>query len=570
MFRKSFILTTLLLIGALLLTACAQTPAPPQEEPPPTTEAVEPTPTQAEPTAAPEVKEEVEPTEETMVEEKEEAPVEPAAPRILKVAATSSVTTWDPSASFSTEAIYMANIYEPLLWVNPPGSGEPFTPALAESWEISEDGTEWVFHLREGVKFHDGESLTAEAVKKSLERTIELGRGAAYIWGAVDTIEAVDDLTVKITLTAPAPLDRIAGSLYASWIMSPKAAEQDTEWFEEGNEAGSGPYTLASYEPDAEVVLQAFEAYWGGWEDNQFKTVVVSIVPEQVVQQQMLEGGEVDLALAIPLESVDDFRNNPNYTVNQNTSFANYVGLLNTQKPPLDNKLIRQAIAYAIPYEDIITVAAEGFAAQARGPVPTGLWPYNDEVFQYHQDLDKARELLAEAGYAEGGFELVLTHAAENVQEEKFAPLVKDALAQLGIEVDIQPMLWEQQWELAQGSPAEAQDIFLLLWWPTYSDGYDNLYSMFHSEDSPFFNLGYYSNPDFDTLIDEAHALTSVDPDTSLVKYNEALDILMEDSPSLFFYDVQAVVITPNHIQGYAYNINYPAVTFFYPLRAAD
>ena len=94
---------------------------------------------------------------------------------VLRVASTATVTTWDPSLSFSTEALYMANIYEPLLWVNAPGSAEDFTPALATSWETSEDGMTWTFHLREGVKFHDGANLTAGAVKRSVERTAEIG-----------------------------------------------------------------------------------------------------------------------------------------------------------------------------------------------------------------------------------------------------------------------------------------------------------------------------------------------------------------------------------------------------------
>ncbi|MGB9606576.1 MAG: ABC transporter substrate-binding protein, partial [Bryobacteraceae bacterium] len=145
------------------------------------------------------------------------------------------MTTWDPSASFSTEVLYMVNLYEPLLYVNPPGSPEQFRPALAESWEVSSDGLEWTFHLRKGVKFHDGEPLTAQAVQQSIQRTIDLGLGAAFIWSPVDTIEAVDDYTVRFHLKYAAALDLIAASSNGAWIMSPKAiaaAAADPQYFE--------------------------------------------------------------------------------------------------------------------------------------------------------------------------------------------------------------------------------------------------------------------------------------------------------------------------------------------------
>ena len=546
----------LLFVSLLTLTLvqCGQ-PATPEPE--------EPTSPPAEATEAPAP---AEPTEEP-AEEPTEAPP-PAAPKILRVAATASVTTWDPSASFSTEALYMANIYEPLMWINPDGT---FEPALAESWDISEDGLTWTFHIRDGVKFHDGGELTADVVKASIERTRELGTGASWIWWMVDSIEAVDDLTVVFTLSTAYPLDRVAASTYAAWIMSPTAAAyEDSEWFEAGNEAGSGPWMLESYTPDEEIVLTRFEDYWGGWDDDQFDKVVISIVPEQVVQSQMLEGGEVDLALSLPAETLENFKANPDFTVYEDATLFNYVGLMNTQKPPLDNKLVRQAIAYAIPYDDVVAVGAGGLGQQARGPVPHGLWPYSDEVSQYSYDPDKARELLAEAGYPDGGFSLVLTHAAENLSEERFAPVIKDALAEIGIDVEIRPMLWAQQWELAKGDPAEAQDIFLLLWWPTISDGYDNLSSMFKCEDSPFFGLAYYCNEEYDTLITDALAMTATDPETAQQKYTEAMNILAEDSPSLFLYDTSTFRPVPTYLKGYEYNANYPFSTFFYPIRLAQ
>lgn len=505
----------------------------------------------------------------------DEAPAPAAAggeggPNVLTVAATANLTTWDPIKSFSTEALYLANFYEPLLRVNPPDAAERFEPVLAESWESSADGLTWTFKLRPGVTFHDGEPLTADAVKMSIDAAKERA-GASFIWAPLDSVEVVDDLTVQFNLSYAAPLDLIASSLYGAWIVSPKALEAaaaDDTYFEQGIEAGTGPYMLESYTPDQEVLMTRFEEYWGGWQDGQFDKVLVMIVPEAVQQQQMLEGGEVDLALRIPEENYASFADKPGYTLVSEPSYFNYVGFLNTLRPPLDNKLVRQAIAYAIPYQDIIDVATFGQATQARGPVPAGVWPYSETVMQYSQDLDKAKALMAESGFGDGGIDLRLTYAAENQIEERFAPLIKDALAEIGINVSIEPILFNQQWEEAKNDPANAQDIFLLLYWPTYSDaGTDNLWSMFHSSEKPFFNLSYWQNGEFDTLIDDAAALTVTDPETSFTKYEEAQNLLVDEAPGLFFFDTKATYVIPDHIGGFKYNLNYPFATFFYQLQ---
>ena len=185
-----------------------------------------------------------------------EAP--PPLPKVLKIANTANITTWDPIASFSTEAAYLANSYEQLLRINPPGSAEQYTPLLATSWESSEGGKVWTFKLREGVKFHDGEAMNADAVVKSIDAARERG-GASFIWWMVDSVEAVDDLTVQFNLSSSAPIDLVASSLYGAWIVSPKAldaAAADENYWANGVEAGTGPYFIESYVPDQEIVFQ--------------------------------------------------------------------------------------------------------------------------------------------------------------------------------------------------------------------------------------------------------------------------------------------------------------------------
>jgi peptide/nickel transport system substrate-binding protein len=551
-----------ILLGVMLLvTGCGgQTQAPVSTESPTSPPATVAQPTKAPPTAVPPIE--------------APSPEPTAAPKVLRIALTANFTTWDPVKSFSTEAAYMANMYEQLLRINPPGAAEKFTPLLAESWESSADGLTWTFHLRQGVTFHDGEIMNANAVKLSIEAAKDHG-GASFIWLPLATIEATDDYTVVFNLKYSAPVDLIASSLYGAWIVSPKALEAvaaDETYFETGKEAGTGPYMLDSYTPDQEVVFKKFDNYWSGWQPDNYDIVLCQIVPEATTQQQLLEGGEIDLAGSIPTQNLDSFRTNPDYTVFDEKSFFNYVGFFNTLRPPLDNPLVRQALSYAIPYQDIIDISVTGLGTQSRGPVPEGVWPWSDKVMQYTYDLNAARDLLKQAGYENGGFSLRLTYASENTAETLFAPLIKDSFAQIGVDVSIEPMLFNQQWELSKTDPANAQDMFLLLYWPTYSDaGSDNLWSMFYYTESPFFNLSYWNNPDYNGLLDQAIASTVTDPTTSQQLYIDAMNLLVDQAPGVFFFDTKADYVIPNHIAGFQYNLNYPFTPFwFYQLTPAQ
>ena len=160
---------------------------------------------------------------------------------VLKVGHTATITTWDPVKSFSTEALYMANMYEPLLYATPAGAEEDFVPALATDWSVSDDGLTWTFNLREGVTFHDGEPFNAEAAKASIDAARERA-GASWIWWPVTDVVAVDDYTLDINLSTPAAVDLIAASTYAAWMVSPaalEAAAADEDFFEAAGQSYS-------------------------------------------------------------------------------------------------------------------------------------------------------------------------------------------------------------------------------------------------------------------------------------------------------------------------------------------
>jgi peptide/nickel transport system substrate-binding protein len=531
------ILAVVVVLG-LLMSACAApaTPAPPEE-------GATPAPPEEAPTPA------------------------PAEENVATYAMVTSFADIDPSISFSDDSVVVSNAYETLVWYSPPGSEEMLTPGLATSWESTEDGMEWTFHLREGVKFHDGTDFNAEAVKYSVDRTMEMAMGASYIWDPVEEVEVVDDYTVRFKLSYPAPVDLIAASGYGSWMMSPTCTEaHDSEWLNEGHDCGSGPYMIESRERGQRLVMTRFDDYWRGWQEGQFHKVAFDIVEEPTVRQQMIEAGEADVTYLLARENYEALDAREDVTVYTNPSFQNLIGLLNHKKAPLDNPLVRQAISYAFPYDDLINNVMMGAAVQAHGPVPTDMWGSSEDLTQYHYDLDKARELLDEAGYPDGGFDLLMTHATGDLDEAQVGELWKAELAKLGINLEVRAMSWEPQWELAMSDPLVAQDIFVMYWWPDYVSPYSFLFNMFHCEEEILFNDGYLCDPDFDEMIDRANELSGSDRAEAERLFVEAEQRLIDNADAVFFYDVVNEHVLRSDIKGYADNPAYPHVVFFYNL----
>ena len=488
---------------------------------------------------------------------------------ILRLASWMTVSTWDPRASTSNEVLFLANLYEPLLYANPPGSAEAFTPCLATSWEVSKDGLTWTFHLRQGVKFHDGTPFNAAAVKYSIEATLKLDQGVAYLWYPVKKIATPDDYTVMLTTSYPAALDRVATAMYGAWIFSPNTKGKSQKWWNAPHEAGTGPYILVSYKPNEELVFKRNPDYWGGWKAGQFDQVVVKTVSEPATQRQMLEAGEVDYADGLSRDSVPAMENNPAVKIVQMHSVQNEVLMFNTQHKPLDDVKVRQALSYALPYEDILQAATNGYGQVSQGPIPRDLYPHDPNMGQYGYDLEKAKQLLAEAGYPGGGFKLLMTYASDDAYGSKFAPLVKEAYAKVGVTVDLQPLLFEQQWAKAKGPAKDRQDLFELVWWPGFPDGYDTLYSLFHTEfdpANPVWNMSYWSNKTYDDLIDTAFSDEPTDPAKAQELYNQAQQTLYEEAPAGYLFDPDMVYgLNPNlKLQPTALNVNYTSVFFWY------
>lgn len=475
----------------------------------------------------------------------------------------------DPRASSDNDMRVLYMIYETLTRYNVPGSSDEIvSPLLATSWEHNDDGTEWTFYLREGVKFHDGTSLNAEAVKRSFEKIQELDLSASYLWYPILEIEAVDEYTVKFYLEWAQPLDVMFSSLYSAWIISPAVLENTEEQFNQGVQSGTGPWVMDEYVKDERAVFSRFDDYWGGWTDDQFDRVVLEVVVDPATILQMIQSGEVDGAVGILEEHIPLVDAIPDYRTVIAPSFQSEHWNLNTGRPPLDDVRVRQALSYSFPYEDCLA-AGGALVSPSYAGIPPGQIGYYPEAFQYTHDLDKARSLLEDAGY-EDGFELKMFNFTYWTQATEACPVLwQTELAKLNIELEITEMLYETAWAIAIGGPEgdEVHDVFRQLWWVAYPTAFDYLYTMYGCVEEGveiLYELTYWCDYDFFDLILYANELEGLDPAESQVLYEEALDILVEEAPSIWPRDLLMVTVVKSDIEGYVNNPAYNLVFDFY------
>lgn len=490
-------------------------------------------------------------------------PETPGPPQVaLYVNSSEVMVFWDPSDSFSNEIVAMNNMYETLLRYDP--AADKMEPVLAEGYTRDDGGQTWTFTLRRGVKFHgSGREMTAADVKKSVERTSSRGQGAAFIWDAVDTIETPDDYTVVFHLKYPAPLDMVVASGYAAFVFDVDYAESQggNDWFNQGQDAGTGPYTVDSWTKGQDLVLTRFDAYWRGWDGKHFDKVVFRGVEEVATRQQMLTSGDADFTNQLPYDMLPSFQNHPELEVTVAPSFQNLVALINTQR--LSDTRVREALALSFPYEAAVQTVAAGYAVQGRGVVPVGMWGHATDVPLRGQALDRTRALLAEAGLADR--KVLITYTSGDDAQRQIAEIWSADLQKAGVTAEVRGMPWEAQWDLAKATdPAQRQDVFMMYWWPDVATPDTWHRNMFHSEDTPVFNLSYYSNPDYDALIDAAVELAGTDRAAAAAKYAEADQVLYQDAALIPVYDIQYARVKKRSLRGYVDNPAYPHVVWWY------
>jgi peptide/nickel transport system substrate-binding protein len=322
-----------------------------------------------------------------------------------------------------------------------------YKPGLAESWDVSEDGTVWTFHLRKDVKFHNGKPFTAEDVKWTIDTIKDPDTASPFRedLAAIKEVEVIDDHTVRFILEYPFPNLLYNLSATAAGIHPANAYEEYGDDYGKKVVIGTGPYKLEEWIPGDKTVLVKNEDYnWGPeWMENRgpalIDKIVLKIIPDENSRIMELEVGGIHILRNVPETYVEQLDNNPDITVHKNP--ATKLGYLAyaTDKEPFTDVRVRRAINHALNKEEIIQFVFKGMGEPAYGYLPPALkdeYLEESQELAYEYDPDKAKQLLAEAGYADG---LELTLSADNSSKSsKLAEIIQNQLKEVGINTNIQ------------------------------------------------------------------------------------------------------------------------------------
>ena len=345
-------------------------------------------------------------------------------------------TNLDPAFMYSMSADFINTaVFDRIGWRSEPD----MSPVLwaAESLERLDPLT-WQVKLREGIKFHNGKPLTAESVKVTIERygTLEGTNRWYYNQANIDHVDVVDEYTANIVTKEPFELmEYVAANSF--YLVEPEYYSSTPVEELAVHPIGTGPYKFVEYTPDDRVVLERNEEYWG--EKPDFKRVIFRIIPEAAVRLAELEAGNIDLIEKVPVDKADTLERMPNVHPASIAS-GRRVFLQVTQEPgtPLADTRVRQALQYAIDVDTIIETLLGGMTSRmATYPNPPNAHP---DLKPYPYDPEKARELLAEAGYPDG-FEVSLwTTSGRLTKDVEIAQAIATYLADVGIEAEVKPL----------------------------------------------------------------------------------------------------------------------------------
>jgi peptide/nickel transport system substrate-binding protein len=482
----------------------------------------------------------------------------------LIVLTPADTQTLDPAVNYDFSGGYLLiNCYEGLVKAEGSDAAK-IVPSLAESWEMSDDGLTYTFKLRSGAKFHDGTPVNAEAVKYSFDRLLALKMGAAGNFTSIDKIEALDDSTVKFTLKAPFNSFLLAlTSMWGPVVVSPtavKAHEKDGDmgqaWLAE-NDAGSGPYKVEKWERNQQLTLVRNPDYWGGWGEKYLEKIIIRFVPETTTMRLMIEKGDADVAVGMSsIEDLDALAKTPGVVVEEFAAMSIRDLRMNTTKKPLDNVMVRQALAYSFDYDQAANGVMGGHAVRLDSVTAKGVAGYYKPSFEYTKNLDKAKQLLADAGYPGGGFSLDYIWLSGLDVDRQLGEMWQADLKTIGIDLKIQEMPLNTWWE-AQANPETAPQMMMGQWGLDYADATSQIWLMYYSGNFPpsGSNYYYYKNEQVDKLLEQARVETDQAKLDQL--YQQAVELIYTDSPEVWALQTNERIVHRAAVQGYKYNLSY-------------
>lgn len=477
----------------------------------------------------------------------EDAPVveAPVTDETLIVVQGADPASLDPHATNDQpSAVVMAQIYDRLIVQTETMDLEP---GLAKSWEAVDDRT-FEFVLQQGVTFHNGEAFNASDVKFTLLRALESPH-VGHIVGAIDPegIEIVDDYTIRIATLEPfAPiLAHLAHT--ASSILNEKAVLEGGDDYGQ-YPVGTGPFKLDNWVTGDRVELVRNDNYWG--ENAKVARVIIRNIPENTNRAIELETGGAHIAFGIAPIDISRIEGNTDLRMIRSPNFSTtYVGF-NAAKAPFDDVRVRQAINYAVDMEAIVKAVFLGAGAPSKGPLGPNVWASHQDLVPFGFDLARARELMAEAGLADGFTTTIWTN--ENQQRIDIAEILQNQLREINITATAQVLEWGAYLD---GTAAGEHDMFILGWVTVTGDPDYGLFPLFHSSQmGAAGNRTFYSNPRVDELLDLGRA--SVDPAVRKAAYMEAQEIIRDEAPWIFTWTGEELNATRSNVVGFK---NHPA-----------
>ncbi len=457
------------------------------------------------------------------------------------------------------------NIFDRLVDVEVGTDGNSkIVPSLAESWDISDDGLEYTFHLRQGVKFHNGNDFTAEDVAYTFHRmlTVEGGVNTEFIdqikgadellAGETDTlegVEVVDDYTIKVTLKEP-----FAGFLAS--ISSPGVSIYDSEATEAAGDqfgmdpavtVGTGPFEFSSWSFNNQLVLTRNEDYWKG--ASGLPGVVIKIIPDTETQSMMFESGELDiLDLDYAADSVDRFTETYPDQIVQGPRVGIVYFTMNFNKEPFQDVRVRKAVQMSIDRQAILDALYGGRGQVEQGIFPHGLIGFNPDQEEIKYDPEAAKTLLAEAGYADGfDMEIAADSSASDTMTMALE-IVSDQLAEVGIRAEIKN--YDESTWLETRKSGELGS-FMSIWSADYNDPDNFIYTFFGNEEKT--RIRSINYPDTEVMERVAKARTIVNENERLAEY-KALEekIIHEDAAWVPMFSRLHLFAVSKRVQGFA------------------
>jgi peptide/nickel transport system substrate-binding protein len=436
------------------------------------------------------------------------------------------------SAYFSFEVL--ENVYDTLV---EPDADLEMRPALAESWDVSPDQLHWTFHLRKGVAFHDGSPFSADDVVYSYRRIIDEKLSNSYRFSSVTAVDAIDPATVRITVSKPTPNLLVnIGGFKGMAIVQRKNVESGAI---ATHPIGTGPFAFKAAKSGDSITLVVNKNYWGG--APAISGVTFRFIPEASTALSALQASEIDWTDSIPPQRVDELKGDDSITLGVTPSNDYWYLTLNEARPPWNDVRVRQAIAYGIDRGAIVQATSYGTATANQLAIPAGS-PWFTEYHRYSYDVDKAKELLAQAGVKNPTLDMMAT--TEYPETVTAAQIIADNLAPLGITVKIRTV------DFATWLDEQSKGNFdmLMMGWLGNIDPDDFYYNQHHTGAKS--NAQKFSNIDVDALLDSGR--TETNREVRKEDYAKAATIIADEVSYIYLYNPSVIQAWSKRLSNYA------------------